>query len=290
MRNARHKVGTALLAATMAVALAACGSDDGAGGGETITIGRIPPWSDTRVAAALMTHKAEDLGYEVVIEEMNEPPLLFAAVANGDVDVYPSAWAERNHKAFIDEYGDDLEVLGSYYDGAINFLAVPEYSELQSIEDIHEHWDELGQRIVGIESGAGLTKQMIEDVLPAYEFEEGDLVTSSTTAMLTELDNAIRNQDEVVVTLWSPYWASLEYDVRPLEDPLDAFGDSEGMHYVGTGGFSDEYPDVAEWVDGFSIDEEQFGSLENLILNEYEEGEEMEALDEWLETYPDALD
>lgn len=289
MQNARRTMATALLATTMAVGLAACGSDEGGTADESVTIGMIPPWSDTRVAAALMTYKAEELGFDVSIEEMNEPPMLFAAVANGDVDIYPSAWADRNHKAFIDEYGDDLEVMGSYYDGAINFLAVPEYSEMQSIADIEEHWDELGQRIVGIEAGAGLTAQMINDVLPAYGFSEDDLLTSSTTAMLAELESAINREEEIVVTLWSPYWASSEYDVRPLEDPEGAFGESEDMHYVATGGFGEAHPDLQEWVDGFSLNEEQFASLENLILNEYEEGEEMEALDEWLETYPDAI-
>ena len=284
--NAFRVLGGALLAGTMAVSLSACGSGPGEGDDKTISIGIIAPWSDTRVAAALMAYQAESLGYSVELEDLSDPPLLFAAVAQGDVDVYASAWSERNHKEFVDRYGDQLEDLGSYYDGAGNFLAVPAYSELQSIDDIPEHWDALGGQIIGIEPGAGLTKQMVEDVLPAYGIEEDRLVTSSTTAMLAELQSAMQAGEEVVVTLWSPYWAATEFDVRPLEDPEGAFGETEGMHYIATAGFAEEHPDIAEWVARFQLDEAQFGSLENLILNEYGEGEELEAVEEWLESYP----
>lgn len=287
--HAFRALGGALLAGTMTVSLSACGGQEDGAGDKNISIGIIAPWSDTRVAAALMTYQAESMGYSVELEDLSDPPLLFAAVAQGDVDVYASAWSERNHKEFVDRYGDQLEDLGSYYDGAGNFLAVPTYSELQSIEDIPDHWDELDGQIIGIEPGAGLTKQMVEDVLPAYGIDKDRMVTSSTTAMLAELQSAIQAQEEVVVTLWSPYWATTEFDVRPLEDPEGAFGETEGMHYIATDGFSSEHPDIADWVDGFQLDEEQFGSLENLILNEYEEGEELDAVEEWLQTYPGVL-
>lgn len=291
--NAVRTFGGALLAGTLALGLAACGTGEGTTDGDSkgeISIGVVRPWSDTEVAGALMEYKAVELGYDVTWEELSDPPLLFAAVAQGDVDIYASAWAEINHKDYIDRYGDQLEDLGSYYTGAGNFLAVPEHSEMQSIEDIKDHWEELGERIVGIEPGAGLTKQMIEDVLPAYGFEESDMLTSSTPAMLAELQSAIDSGEEIVVTLWSPYWPMITMDVRPLEDPLGAFGETEGMHYVATAGFAAEHPDIAEWVENFEINEDEFGALENLIVNEYEDGEEMEAIDEWLQEFPDIFE
>lgn len=293
--NATRNVGAALLAGAMALSLAACGSGDDTDSGDadrTIRIGIIPPWSDTRLAAALMTYQAEHLGYDVEYEELSEPPFLFEAVAKGDVDIYPSAWADRNHVAFMDNYGDQLESLGAYYEDAISFLAVPTYSKLQSIEDIPKYADELGGRIYGIEPGAGLTKQMNEDVLPAYGLDEDEnieFMTSSTTAMLSQLDTAIKNNEEVVVTIWTPYWAAEAFDIRPLDDPKDAFGEAEDLHYVSRAGFADDYPDIAKWVDGFQIDQEQFGDLENLILNEYDEGQEMEAVEEWLKRNPGVL-
>ena len=236
-----------------------------------------------------MEYKALELGYTVSWEELTDPPLLYSAVADGQVDVYPSSWAERNHVGYIEPYAEQLEDLGAYQSGAISFLAVPEHSEMQSIEDIPEYWEEIGERIVGIEPGAGLTQQMIDDVLPAYGFEETDMVTSSTPAMLVELENAIAAGEEVVVTLWNPYWPMSEFDVRPLDDPLGAFGEPEGLHYVATAGFSEEHPELAEWVEDFELSDDEFNALENLIVNEYEDGDEQAAVEEWLQEFPGTL-
>lgn len=288
--NAIRRIGGALLAGTIAVSLAACSSDEGADGDRELVLGVLRHWSDTELAGALMEYKALELGYDVTWEELNDPPLLYSAVADGQVDVYPSSWAERNHRVYIDPYGDQLEDLGAYQSGAISFLAVPEYSEMQSIEDIPDHWEEIGERIVGIEPGAGLTQQMIEDVLPAYGFEETDMVTSSTPAMLVELENAIAAGEEIVVTLWNPYWPMSEFDVRPLDDPKGAFGEPEGLHYVATAGFSEAHPELAEWVEGFELTDEEFADLENLIVNEYDDGEERQAVEEWLQDYPHVFD
>ncbi|NLE98255.1 MAG: glycine betaine ABC transporter substrate-binding protein [Propionibacterium sp.] len=289
--NAIRKVGGALLAGTVALSLAACGSaSDGEDDTKELSIGLIRAWSDTEVAAALLEHKALELGYEVTWEDLNDPPLLYAGVAQGDVDVYASAWIDRTHKEYYERYDDGLEILGKYHEGEGNMLAVPSYSAMQSIEDIHDHWDEIGQQIVGIEPGAGLTQQMVEEVLPAYGFEEADMITSSTPAMLIELQSAMDAGEEIVVTLWSPFWATTQMDVRPLDDPLNAFGDSEGIYYVGTAGFAEERPDLAEWLEDFELTEDEFGSLENLIVNEYEDGEEDLAIAEWLEDYPHVFD
>jgi glycine betaine/proline transport system substrate-binding protein len=49
-------------------------------------------------------------------------------VANGDIDVYPSAWPEKTHKQYMDEYGDKIEDISTYYDKAQNTIVVPSYS------------------------------------------------------------------------------------------------------------------------------------------------------------------
>ena len=40
----------------------------------------------------------------------------------------------------------------------------------------------------------------------------------------------------------------------------------------------------------FKLDDEQYGSLENLVVNEYGEGREAEAIDAWIEENPDYLE
>lgn len=271
------------------------GGTDDAGGGEggaggEITLGIIPSWTDGLSTAYLWKNVLESEGYTVEISEISEAAPLFTGVANGDVDIYPSAWPQVTHSAYMDEYGDDLEDLGAYYEGAVLTFAVPEYSSITSIDELPDNADLFGGEIIGIEPGAGLTRVTKESVIPTYGLDDYTLVESSTTAMLTELGNAIENEEEIVVTLWRPFWANSEFPVRDLEDPEGALGEPETLNAIATAGFSEEFPEVAEMIGNFTLDDEAYGSLEDTVVNEFGEGQEEEAIEAWLEENPDFID
>lgn len=303
MRNLMKKRGTGLAAGLLAVALtaAACGGDSGtettsegeganeAGG--TITLGIIPSWTDGLSTAHLWKNVLETEGYEVEIQELSEAAPLYTGLANGDVDVYPSAWPEVTHASYMEEYGDDIEDLGAYYENAKLTFAVPEYTDIESIEDLKGNADMFGGRIVGIEPGAGLTAVTKDSVIPEYDLGgDYELVESSTTAMLAELKKATDNEEDIVVTLWRPFWANSEFPVKDLEDPEGALGDSEGLHALARTGFSEDFSDVAEMMGNFKLSDEEYGALEDMVVNEYGEGNEAEAVEAWLEEHPDFVE
>ena len=285
----------AALAAT-ALVLTACGgsddngSDGGSGEGGTITLGIIPSWTDGLSTAYLWQAILEDEGYDVEIEEIGDAAPLYTALAEGDYDVYPSAWPEVTHADYMDRYGDDLEDLGAYYENAKLTFAVPEYTDIDSIAELADDPARFDGRIVGIEPGAGLTKVTKESVMPAYGLDEDfELVESSTAAMLTELKAATEAQEDIVVTLWRPFWANSEFPVKDLEDPEGALGDAETLNLIANSEFSGEFPDVAEMMGKFKLDDEQYGQLEDMIVNEYE-GNEAEGARAWLDVNPDFVD
>ncbi|UJP09428.1 glycine betaine ABC transporter substrate-binding protein [Microbacterium sp. KUDC0406] len=301
----RHLTASIALAATAALALAGCasGGDGGTGSGSdggddtasgdkgTITLGFLPSWTDGLSTAYLLQNQLEKIGYDVEMKTLTEAGPLYTGLARGDVDIYPSAWPELTHKSYMDEYGDKIEDLGSYYANAKLTIAVPEYSKLNSIEDLKGKGADYDGKIIGIEPGAGLTKQTQESMIPAYGLEgEYELVTSSTPAMLTELDKAIKAQKDIVVTLWRPFWANDAYNVKDLKDPKGAMGEPEGLHFLGTKGFSEKYPEAAELIAGIKLDDAQYGELEDLVVNEYGEGKESEAVTEWVKNNPDAFE
>ncbi|WP_051217797.1 glycine betaine ABC transporter substrate-binding protein [Nocardioides insulae] len=293
------RLGAATIALGLGLSVAACGSDDdggddsaSGGGGDTITLGIIPSWTDGLSMAYLWQNVLEDEGYTVEIEEIADAAPLYTGVAEGDIDIYPSAWPDVTHAAYMDQYGDDLEDLGTYYDNAKLTLAVPSYmDDVNSIEDLTGNADRFDGKIIGIEPGAGLTKVTKESVMPEYGLDDDyTLVESSTQAMLTELGSAIDAKEDIVVTLWRPFWANTTYDVKDLEDPKGALGEPEGLHEIATAGFSDEYPDVAEMMGNAKLDDDQYGSLEDMVVNEYGQGKEAEAVQAWLDENPDWVD
>jgi glycine betaine/proline transport system substrate-binding protein len=299
--NKRHLTGILAIGAAATLTLAGCaGSDDNgdqAGGDasaatcDTITLGFLPSWTDGLSTAYLLENQLEKLGYTVEMETLTEAGPLYTGLAQGDVDIYPSAWPELTHASYMDEFGDSIEDLGAYYDNAKLTIAVPSYVDIDSIEDLVGQADRFDGRIVGIEPGAGLTAQTQDSMLPEYGLDgEYDLLTSSTAAMLTELDNAIAAQEDIVVTLWRPFWANDAYDVKDLEDPRGAMGDPEALHFLGTDGFSDRCGDAADLIAGIQLDDAQYGSLEDMVVNEYGEGREAEAVEAWIAENPEAFD
>lgn len=283
--------------AALGLTLAACGSGDGGegsggGGGDdkTITLGYIPSWTDGLSTAYLLDKKLTEAGYTVEHEELSEAGLLYTALAQGDVDIYPSAWPEVTHADYMEQYGEDIEDLGTYYDGAKLTFAVPKYTDVSSIAELPDKVDTFDGRIVGIEPGAGLTDATKNSVIPEYGLDEAGytLETSSTTAMLAELKKATDAEEDILVTLWKPFWANSAFPVKTLEDPKGALGEPEGLHFLATAGFSEEHPDVAEFIGQIKLDDEQYGTLEDTVVNKHE-GEPAAGVDEWLSANPDVV-
>ncbi|MBT9605029.1 glycine betaine ABC transporter substrate-binding protein, partial [Microbacterium sp.] len=123
MTNKRHLTTTLALGAVSALALAGCASGNQAAGGTggsgdkgTITLGFLPSWTDGLSTAYLLEDQLEKLGYTVEMQTLTEAGPLYTGLAQGDVDIYPSAWPELTHKSYMDQYGDKIEDLGAYYD------------------------------------------------------------------------------------------------------------------------------------------------------------------------------
>ncbi|MGY1717687.1 glycine betaine ABC transporter substrate-binding protein [Blastococcus sp. SYSU DS0552] len=297
-----RKHATRLAAGLAAVALSAtaCGGDEGtedttaAGNGsgsescDSVTLGFIPSWTDGLSTAYLWQNVLEDRGLEVEFEEISEAGVLYSGLAGGDVDVYPSAWSEVTHADYMDEYGDSIEDLGAWYEGAVLTLAVPEYVDIDSIADLAGNADMFGGRIVGIEPGAGLTRTTKDSVMPTYGLDDSyQLVESSTTAMLAELQSAVDAEEDIVVTLWHPFWAYNEFPLKDLQDPEGALGEPEALHLLARDGFGSDCAEVAELMGQLQLSDEQYASLENTVVNEYGEGQYAEGVEAWLEENSD---
>ncbi|PDP87058.1 glycine/betaine ABC transporter substrate-binding protein [Glycomyces fuscus] len=291
---------TALSAAGMSAALllTACGGGGGEsltgpeGGGEDpqeINIALIA-WEEGIATTNLWKVLLEEKGYDVTVTDVDVAPM-YQGAANGDVDLFLDTWLPVTHADYWEDYGDQLEDLGAWYDNAKLTITVPSYVEdVNSIPDLADHVEDLDGRIVGIDPGAGLTRVTKEEAMPGYGLDEDfELVESSTAAMLAELDSAISEEEPIVVTLWRPHPAYAQYDLKDLEDPEGLMGDAETIHAVGRDGFGEDYPELTGWLENFELNDEELATLEVLTLQEHEDDPEAGAR-AWLSENPEFLE
>jgi len=300
MRRGNRKAPTTVATGTAALlALAACAGGDGGNGdapggegtGEDLTKVTIalPPggWPEGDAASYLWANLLESEGYDVTLESGGDMGVIYTAVAGGDYDLFFDAWLPITHGTYLDEYGDDMERLGVWYDDARLTIAVNEDAPIASLEELADSADRFDNRIVGIEPGAGLTRITKEAVIPTYGLEGMEFVESSTQAMLAELSGAIDAGRDVVVTLWRPHWAYDAFPLRDLEDPEGTLGGAENIEVVARAGFAEDYPQLASWLEAFTLTGDQLFSLEEIMFNQ-NGGEDPEgSVEQWLEENPD---
>lgn len=262
------------------------GDTPAAEGGE-IHIGWIA-WDENIANTFLWKEILEQEGYTVTETQLDVAPV-YAGVADGNIDVFLDAWLPLTHEDYWNRFGDQIEDLGIWYEPALLTIAVPDYVEVTSLEELAEQGETFDNQIVGIEPGAGLTRITREEVMPGYGLEDWELVESSTPAMLAELERAIEGEEPIVVTLWRPHWAYAEFDIRDLEDPQGLLGEAEQIHALARDGFSEEFPEVAEWLENFEMDDQELGTLSALV-NEMGEGNEQEAARQWIADNQDVVD
>lgn len=266
----RHLLSTLALGSAAALALAGCaGTTDGEGGeaaSKDVTIGVFNGWPEGEAVSYLWKLILEDEGYNVELEYADAGPV-FQGVAGGDYDVALDGWLPMTHASYFDQFGDDIVDLGSWNDDAKLTVAVNADAPIDSLEELAGASDQFGNRLIGIEPGAGLTAATQDQVIPTYGLDGMDFITSSTPAMLAELDSKLASGENVAVTLWRPHWAYDAYDIKDLADPEGTLGDAESIHSFARTGFDTDFPEVNQWLSSFRMDSEVLFSLENVMYN-----------------------
>lgn len=254
-----------------------------------VAIGVHAGWDEGIAVSHLFSVVLEDEGYTVTSTEA-DPGVVYTGLTGGDFDVNFDMWLPSTHADYLAQYGGEMEQLGAWYDDARLAVAVNEDSPITSLDELAANADVVGNTLVGIESGAGLTRVTQDEVIPTYGLESMDYLTSSTPAMLAELQGATDAGEDIAVTLWSPHWAYDAYPIRDLEDPEGALGEAEEITSVGRTGFTADYPTLASWIEAFEMDDEQLFSLENIMFNENAGGDNDASARQWLAANPTFVD
>ena len=262
------KSALAILGATGLVALAGCSTDAGPaatvanGDARDVSIAVFNGWPEGEAVSHLWAAVLEDKGYDVALEYVDVVPG-FVGLSAGDYDLNMDVWLPGTHADYVAEYGDDIVDLGAWNTDATLNIAVNADAPIDSLSELADNADLFGNRIVGIEPGAGLTGITEDSVMPTYGLDSFELTTSSTAGMLAELTAATDAGENIAVTLWHPHWAYAAFPLKDLTDPEGALGDAEGLHSFSRTGFGDDYPTLDGWIQNFTMDSAPLDSLQN---------------------------
>lgn len=209
-------------------------------------------WSDAEFVTKLAAKLIEDeLGQEVELVQTDVAPL-YQGVSRGDLDAMMMAWLPQTHADYFARVEDDVETLGTVYEGAKLGWVVPAYipeDMISSIEDLSkdEVKEKLDSTIQGIDPGAGLTR-LSQQAVKDYGLDDYNLQISSEAGMLTTVDRAMRSEGWFVATSWSPHWMFGKYDIRYIEDPKKSLGEAEHVDILARKGFKEDNPEVAAFL------------------------------------------
>ncbi|WP_175615755.1 glycine betaine ABC transporter substrate-binding protein [Piscibacillus halophilus] len=252
---------------------------------EEITIGQIN-WAENIAVTNMWKVILEDKGYNVELSLLDMGTMM-QSLESGDLDANLEVWLPVQDANYLEQYEDTVNFSdATWFDNAKVGLVVPEYlEEVNSVEDLNEHKDMFNGEIVGFDPGAG-TMEVTEDLIKDYNLEF-ELLPSSEPAMLTQIGEAVENEEPIVAPLWTPHWIFSEYDLKFLEDPKNVYGGVEKIHHATRTDFADDYPKVSEYFNNWKMNDEQIGELINYVENAEEP---IEGAEKWVEENHELID
>ncbi|WP_435245723.1 ABC transporter permease/substrate binding protein [Streptomyces sp. NRRL F-5630] len=263
-------------------------TDVNVGKGKTVNMGFIP-WDEGIASSYLWKEILERRGFKVSAKQY-EAGALYTGMANGQVDFETDSWLPHTHKQYWDKYGDKLEDMGGWYGPTSLEIAVPSYVKgVKSTADLKGKESEFKNRIVGIEPSAGEMGLLKDKVVKDYGLSKYKVIDGSTPGMLAELDRAYKKKEPIAVTLWSPHWAYDKYDLTKLSDPKGSWGKGDEVHTLARKGFTKDFPEAAQWLKDFKLDEKQLSSLESEI-QDAGKGKQQDAVKSWIKKNPGIVD
>ncbi|RQD85803.1 glycine betaine ABC transporter substrate-binding protein [Methanosalsum natronophilum] len=226
----------------------------------TASIGYVT-WDGEVASTNVMKQVLEQAGYDVEIIAVDAGPL-YQGLAQGQFDFTTSAWLPHTHGHYMEQYGDDFEEVSTNLEGCKIGLVVPQYVEIDSIEELNDHKDQFDGQIIGIEPGAGIMSAS-EDAIDAYDLDY-ELVASSSAGMAAELRTAVQNEEWIVVTGWSPHWKFDRWDLKYLDDPEGSYGDAEYVATLARAGLQEDKPELYDIISRFYWEQDD---IQEVMMN-----------------------
>lgn len=242
----------------------------------------VSGWTEDKAATYLWQQLLTSKGYTVKLINADIAPTYEGLKANS-IQLYLDEWLPHDQGTYWNKVKSNAQKINQWYASLTKEgFVVPDYvTNVQSISDLKSHASEFGNKIVGIEPGAG-EMRIAQKAITHYGLPE-TLQASSTPAMLSALSKAESSHSPIVVTLWSPHWAFAKWQLRYLKDPKNLFGPPDNIYSVASNQFIKDDPTVVKWLKNFKLTQKQVGTIENM-MNQYPNNPQ-KGVKQWISQY-----
>ncbi|MDA3973771.1 ABC transporter permease/substrate binding protein [Enterococcus thailandicus] len=273
----------AIIIATAVILLGALGVGSVFSSKETKKINLSYVEWDTEVASTNVVGEVlRQMGYDVTMTPLDNS-IMWESIAKGESDGMVSAWLPKTHGSQYAQYKDQIVDLGANLKGAKVGLVVPDYMDVDSIADLT---NQANKKIIGIEPGAGVVNAA-ENTINTYDnLADWTVETSSSGAMTVALGQAIKKQEPIVITGWSPHWMFAKYELKYLEDPKNGMGSEEQIHTMVRKGLKEDQAEAYKVLDQFNWTKED---MEEVMLEINNGKDPQEAAKTWIENNQDKV-
>jgi ABC-type proline/glycine betaine transport system substrate-binding protein len=281
-----NKISIIAAAVIMIALVAGCSASEGSSS-KKVTLAYVA-W-DSEIASTYVVKEVleQKLNYDVELMQVDAGPM-WAGISDGSADAMVAAWLPTTHASYVEKYNGNYEDLGPNLEGTKIGLVVPQYMDINSIEELTDSiGDAVDHTIIGIEPGAGLMMST-EKVLDEYKLrDKWTLLESSSAAMTQQLEKAYANKEPIVVTGWTPHWMFAKMDLKYLEDPKNVYGGDEQIHTIARKGLKEDQPEAFAFLDRFNWTPEDMAA----IMVQIQEGLTPEAAAKaWVEQNADKVE
>ncbi len=208
-------------------------------------------WSDAIGATKILTAALEQAGYKVTLTPVSAAAM-WEAVATNDADAMVAGWLPTTHAAYYAKLKNQVDLIGPNLTGARLGWATPDYVPLKSIADLKTQGKLVGNKVIGIDPGAGLMRAS-EKAIKMYDLTNITLVDGSDATMVAALKDAITRKKDIVVTSWTPHWMWAAFKLKYLADPKKALGGAETVNTVARKGLKKDMPEVYAILSKFKL-------------------------------------
>ncbi len=226
------------------------------------------------------------MGYEVKLTAV-DAGVMWKSIAESDADGMVAAWLPGTHGHYLEKIKDEVVNLGPNLEGTRIGLVVPSYVTIDSIEELNEHADKFNGEITGIGPDAGIYKKTNE-AIEEYGLTNFKQTQGTDATMTGTLADAIKNDEWVVVTGWTPHWKFAKFDLKYLEDPKNIYGGEEFIGTIVRKGLKEDMPEVYKFLDNFKWEPKDMAQV--MIWNQEEGSDPYENAKRWIEENSDKVD